>query len=193
MANDYCNLWEPYIDCRKATDFSDTNGETYYQHCGPTAILTILTAYASKNNLYGILSYFDEELFSIIADIGIQNGYYNNSSCSGGTPMNTTNYFIEQCFNYFDESVGIRGTFLPTYSNIKNPLMSGSLLYLASIYSGVMHATVAYAYTRLVNSNNTYVTFLKVADGWAYSPRYIDLSSIDYSSASYWEVYFYNG
>ena len=40
------------------------------------------------------------------------------------------------------------------------------------------HAVICYAYTRLVStSTNAYKTYMKVADGWYTSPRYIDLAT----------------
>lgn len=42
--------------------------------------------------------------------------------------------------------------------------------------------------TRLVNGSGTYATYLKAADGWAHSPRYLDMASL--SSDKYWEASF---
>ncbi len=91
------------------------------------------------------------------------------------------------------------GMYKVNYQNTVNALGPNStnrLMYIVT-YSSTKHpygnhAIVGYAYTRLMDSNGMGRAFIKVADGWSSSARYVEIDGIAHSSApaDYLEVYF---
>ena len=86
---------------------------------------------------------------------------------------------------------------IPTYDNICNHLNNGSLLalklYNHPAYSDLgdsslsAHRVLCFAYVRLRGQTTGYYkTYLKIADGWNDSARFIDLSTVvDYVDGEY--------
>ncbi len=189
--NDYQNHWEEdgtSVECHKTSEYSG-----YQNHCGPTAVTNMLIIYGNRFEIDSITSQSHTSIFSTVAQIGISNLYYINSdlfNVIGGTANALADNYILDAFDAYDVSgITIDGRFNTNYTNIEISLRNDRLLYLLlnnhDRYGD--HHVVCYAYTRLVSSTDgSYVTYLKVADGWANSPRYIDLASVD--GDEYWEV-----
>ena len=189
--SDHINKWDSYIKYKRTTDFSTVNGTTYYNHCGPTAYVNILLAYAHRYNNSKIKNTAHSDLFRMCA--ASSPWYVNSSGPMGGSLNVLTNANIIQCFSSYgvDKRDQVKGIYNITYNNVKSSLNANSLLLVMLMghdYYGD-HQILAFAYTRLKSSNTgAYKTYLKVADGWSSSARYLDLATA--TSDQYWEVKF---
>lgn len=190
---DYVNLWENYALFYTTGDFKTVNGVTYNNHCGPTAITNLMCMYQYKYR--GIKNGLDaaKTIFNYVAQYGINNAYYNNSSSIfGGTTDTGAAAYIRNVFsNYLGvtTSTQLRDV---TYSNFRNTFEYGRLMYLMlhSHEEYGNHHVAGYAYTRLRSqTTGWFKTYLKVCDGWGHGGRYIDVASISDDSA-YYEVSF---
>lgn len=182
------NHWE---EDGQTIEFHETKEyDGYRNHCGPTAITNMLIMYGNRFGVDSITSKTHTSIFTEIADIGTSNLYYINSETLGGTVNARVNGYILDVFEAYDVSgITVDGRFGISYANIVTSLRNDRLLYLLlnghDLYGD--HHVICYAYTKLVSSTDSnYVIYLKVADGWANSPRYIDISSVD--GDKYWEV-----
>lgn len=182
-STEWANNWENYMNYSLATDF-----EGYTGRCGPAAITNIIKAYGNKYNNSTIKNATSQQVFDKLMEVNEENN--NEYFTSPGTPVETTPDFIKKGFAKFRVQVRVYGTYTPTYDNVKNATTSNRLMYLIvwnnKPYGN--HALVGYAYTQLVNGSGSYISFLKVADGWNRSGRYLPISSL--SSDAYYEVYF---
>ena len=128
-------------------------------------------------------------VFSRVASIGTANGYFNSST---GTSRSTAGSYVRAAFNAYGVSTSVYGLYSANYSNIKSSLLSNRLIYLGISnhgYYGAAHAVACYAYTRLVSTTTGYYkTYVKVADGFSSSGRYIDLSSL--TDGQYYSIAF---
>lgn len=184
VCSDYCNLWEDYIEYYS----DDLIPSGYANCCVPICITNMVIAHKNKYDLP--LSYYNSsfqsynDVFRFIADYGFENGYYGNSS--GGTSIDYIETYTREIFSELSIGSYIDGNKLPTYVNVKYDLNIGNLIYLrlvrhplynAGTNSG--HRVLCHAYTRLFNEyNGNYKTYLKIADGWSTSPRYVDLATV---------------
>lgn len=189
--NDFQNHWEGdgvAVECHRTSEYSG-----YKNHCGPTAITNALIMYGNRFEVESITSKTHTEIFENVAKIGTSHLYYVNSDLwgiIGGTSNALAANYILAAFNSYDVSgITVDGRFDINYKNIEISLRNDRLLYLLldshQLYGD--HHVICYAYTRLVSdADGSYVTYLKVADGWANSPRYIDIASLD--GDEYWEI-----
>lgn len=174
---DYHNEWEDYVSF-----FTAEYGYQGYMNwagcCGPVAITNLILAF---ENRYRSLEdrTWATEIMDTVALYGADNNYYDNN-IYGGTDNETARNYIYGALALFDINVATAGWYSNTYSNIKNWLSSGCLLYMVvenPTYE--YHVVMCYAYTHLVNTTNTAsMTFVKVADGLCVGGRYIDVSTI---------------
>lgn len=194
VANDWQNHWESNgstIECHSTSEFSNL-GNGYVNHCGPTAITNMLIIYGNRFGTSSINNKTDDNIFLTVARIGTSNLYYVNTNALGlgGTANFSANSYILDSFDAFNVSgITVNGRYNLNYTNVEISLRNDRLLYLLlddhDCYGD--HHVVCYAYTRLVSStDSSYATYLKVADGWASSPRYIDMASV--AGDKYWEV-----
>jgi hypothetical protein len=193
--NDYQNHWETggkSIECHRTSEYSNL-GNGFKNHCGPTAITNMLVIYGNRFGISKINKTDDDDIFLKVAKIGTSNLYYINSNALGiigGTANSSANKYILDSFAAYNVSgITVKGRYSINYTNVEISLRNDRLLYLLlndhNLYGD--HHVVCYAYTRLVSSTDgSYVTYLKVADGWANTPRYIDIASV--SGDKYWEV-----
>jgi len=169
------NDFEAYCNYRTTGDFSG-----YEDHCGPTAITNLLEMIGGYNDYSSITSEDYEDIFEAVADYGIENNYYNNP---GGSPRSTLPDYIEGAFDLFDVTVTVTN-YTATYSRISTELENQRPFYLTlndhSYYGD--HEVAGFAYTRLQSeTTGYYLSFVKIADGWSHSGRYLDISSIQSS------------
>ena len=166
----YEDQWQLYIDFLVTSQFP-----SYDNHCGPTAIANILVAFSNKYMMLPIINSSYDEIFEVVANIGITNGYYNNT-----TYTSTADEYIEACFEYYDETVTISELKDATYSNYVRALRNGSLLYFAVYNHGTYrnHSVVCYGYITLVSAlSGNSVHYIEIADGHYSSPRYMEYST----------------
>lgn len=196
---EYCNLWMINNDMNneyiKHYNYNDVDDLSKYPGCCvPLYITNIAIAHSEKYNIS--LTDYDsnindyDDLFVHIAEYGIETGYYG--------PPHYGVYNDDLAPYTFralrDLSIGISMSsqqYVASYDNIKNDLENGNLLclrlYNHSTYGQGGHVVLAYAYTRIQSqSTGFYKTYLKVADGWNSSARYVDLASVvTYDNGTY--------
>ena len=193
--NDYQNHWEENgstVECHSTSEYRNL-GNGFKNHCGPTAITNMLVMYGNRFEVTEINNEDDDDIFLTVANIGTSHLYYINSDALGiigGTANASADNYILDAFEAYDVSgITVEGRFNINYTNIEISLRNDRLLYLLlddhDLYGN--HHVICYAYTRLVSSTDgSYVTYLKVADGWASTPRYIDIASVN--GDKYWEI-----
>ena len=188
---DYQNKWENYISLHSTSEFSNL-GTGYVNHCGPTAITNMLIMYGNRFNVNSIKNAGGaNNIFLNVASIGTANLYYVNTNIlgMGGTYDTLANNYIKACFNSYGETVTCTTRFWLTYTTVEASLRTDHLMYLTlnghDCYGN--HHLVGYVYYRLFNSTYTQsAIYVKVADGWSSSPRYLDMQSL--STDRFWEV-----
>lgn len=187
VPHDYINKWNDYVYY-----FLMNSVSGYDQHCGPTTITNIILAYSKKyqGNIY---SGRESSVFNNIAQLGINNGYYTNSS-NGGTYINCIYNYIVKSMNYYSINATVQNGKSITYNSIRNDLSNGSLLYVSLVdaenYNGGNHSVMCFAYNRMVSqTTGYYLSFLKVADGWNDSGRYVVMGNVG-SESEYFPVSF---
>lgn len=204
---DYCNLWDDgvnydYIEYFKGGDIINTS--RYNGYCVPVCITNIIIAHSKKYNIP--LSSYDSsinnynDLFEYVAEVGIEYNYYlydSENNCYRGVNPSNVGAYLYRVFNRLSISANCVSNIIPTYDNIYNHLNNGSLLalrlYNHHAYSSLNdsspggHRVLCFAYVRLRGQTTGYYkTYLKIADGWNGSARFIDLSTVvDYVDGEY--------
>lgn len=191
VCSEYTNVWEPYIEKNSSGQYNlfcgtDANSYGWYASCGPVAITNIVETYKNRYPSNYYIPENRKQLINIIASHGTShntNGiqwYINGTNIYAGTSQYTEHKYIYSCFTK-DFKISCSVTPYDTsYANIKASLDKGGLVYINvfnhSYYGS--HAMMCYAYTRLRDNNTGYYkTYLKVADGFSRSPRYVDLAT----------------
>lgn len=185
----YYNEWEEYMSyC--TTDLGSSLG--WSNSCGPVAITNIIASYKNRYSYRTDIPTADN-ICDYVAEYGsthtktlnnITYYYYLPQDLytqKAGTDVGRCPYYILDCLYYYDIPTNVVGNYESSYESIKYHLEEGCLLYMTlnghSIYKN--HAIVCFAYTRMVSSKTGfYKTYLKIADGWSNSPRYLNLSDI---------------
>ncbi len=185
--------WDAYAVFHTTTEFEVVGGTNYYKHCGPTAITNMLLTYANKYNVSAISSLGASNIFARVAELGSP-FYYGNISFGdiGGTTDSLADKYIVKCFNDFGiYDLTVEDRLDVTYNNLFSALRSNSLAYLMlndnPIYCD--HHLIGYGLTRLKNpSTGQVATYLKLVDGHATVPRYIEITTI--TNDTFWRVQF---
>lgn len=163
-------------------------------HCGPTAITNMLKMYGNRFSVSSIKKDSVKEIFNTVLGVGGSKYYFNadieigDDIVLGGTVNAWAGAYIKDCFSEYGLNASCTKKDI-SYDNVKSSLANDHLLYLMvmghSTYGN--HHMVCYAYTRLVSTTTgLYKTYLKVADGWSTSPRYVDLATA--TSDEYWDA-----
>lgn len=179
-AYEWNNPYESYCKYRVTGNFTG-----YKSHCGPTAITNLIEMVGGKRNISKITSTNYKTIFKKVADLGISNGYYVNST-QGGSGHSTLNTYIKKSFGLFGVTTSVSSSTV-TYDRIKSAIDTNKLFYLSLTnhpYYG-NHGVAAFAYNR-VKSNTTgyYLSFVKIADGWSSSGRYLDVAGLQNSGSN---------
>lgn len=186
VANDWENNWEDDVMFYTTSDFKNL-GSGYNNHCGPTAITNMLIAYGNRKNTMSILSTNTNNIFVSVAELGLESLYYSQST---GTSGSYADDYIIDSFDLYGVDISVLGRYSITYTNVKNSFEDNNLLYITLNNDDTYgdHAVVGYAYTRLRSqTDGSYVTYVKIADGHNDAARYIDLNLLD-STSKYWEL-----
>lgn len=170
---EYRNVFENHVPFRTTGDYSG-----YNNHCGPTAITNLIEMIGSYRGIYSINKYSHNEIFRKVANYGIKKGYFSNAN---GSPWEYESNFVKGAFSLFGVNVTMLTTEEVTYNNVKYYINLDRPFYLTlkghSSYGN--HAVAGYAYTRFVSTTTGYYkSFIKIADGWNSTGRYIDLSHV---------------
>lgn len=196
VLDEFCNNWEQYFNtCYCCNSYTSD----YEGCCVPICITNIVLAHMRKYNL-DYSYYFPgfesaDDLFDYIACMGEYMGYYDRTE--GGVQVSDIPSYILYALNEMSIGANVVGHYTPTYENIKYHLNDNDLialrLYNHPAYSdndpttNDGHRILCYAYTRIRGTQSgNFKTYLKVADGWYSTPRYIDLSTVvSYENGEY--------
>ena len=178
-AYEWRNVLEPYCSFRTTSSFSGYSG-----HCTPTAITNELEIGGRYRGDSQITIYPASYIFSQVAQLGVNRGYYQNP---GGTDRDYVNTYIREAFALFNIFVAVTTTPV-TYERVKNAIDANNPIHISTYdhsYYGT-HALVGYAYNRVISeTTGNFISFIKVADGWEYGGRYIDVYCLQ-SDSDHW-------
>lgn len=156
----------------------------YVSHCSPTAITNLIEIVGYYRNYSGITSKSGTNGYSIfksVADLGINKGYYQNSTswAFGGSAISTMNAYTKEAFALFKANVSVSSSSV-TYANVKNAINAYKPFSISLVNHALYgnHSVAAYAYTLLENGSGTSLGFVKIADGWYSSARYLPTSAL---------------
>lgn len=178
-ATEWKNAFENYCRFRTTGDFSVVNGVTYDNHCCPTAITNLIEIVARYRNYSGVpysTTAGISNVFYKVANLGIQKNYYKISE---GTYYSTSAAYVKESFALFNISTSVSEQAV-NYNNVKTAINNYNLMLIElqvtdPIYKN--HAVAGYAYTCLQNTSGTTVGFVKIADGWNSTGRFLPLNS----------------
>lgn len=142
----------------------------------------LIYIYGTWRGIGAITGSSDVTVFNNVANLGINNLYFNQSV---GTYVGSENNYIHASFAMYglNTTVNFRGI---SYANLKDEIDWNRPYYLALISNNIYgsHAVVGYAYSRFVSTTTGwYKSFVKIEDGWNTSGRYIDIATISDSNA----------
>ena len=174
--SDYKNEFENYCNFRTYSDFPE-----FKSACGPIAITNLMETIGSYNDYPQITNRSYQEIFNLVVNYGIQNGYYSNG---GGANFSRFHAYISGSFDALSLTARTSDK-VASFANIKNEL-NNHRPFIISLYSHSYyknHFVFGYAYNR-VQSETTgdYISFVKIADGHNSSGRYLDIASIQSSN-----------
>ncbi len=177
------------------TRFGQVDGVRWYNNCGPTAVTNLLVMARRRFQAAGEDPARDLSLYAEAARYGARRLIYLNARKGpfhGTSDLRAGAYIRQMCRRALGMSPHLR--FLPvSESNLRRSLDCGALVYLLlrrhPAYGN--HHLIGYGYT-VVQSQSTGETrfYLKVSDGHAAGPRYLDLSDSPARFRFYYEVRF---
>lgn len=175
-AVEWKNAFEDSCRFLRTSQFNTVNSVSYSNHCGPTAIANLIMLVGTYRNYAPVKNANVSNVFSQVAQYGLQKGYYSKAS---GTPTETSDKYIVGAFALFNISASAT-TKQVTYSNIKSAINGYNPLHIKVIGNSIYgdHSVMGYAYTRMQNERNISANFVKIADGWGSSGRYLPIHTL---------------
>lgn len=173
-------------------------------NCGPTALTNLIETAGNYYNISAIKNKSITTLYSNIESIGVTNNWFgydytdDNGNSVYGTFWVYMDDYLNAALNYYGVSHQSVSTLLSSslsYDIIKQKIEANQFCILGVLGHSTYqyHFVYPYAYTRFKNSQTGYYkSFLKVADGWSSSGRYIDMSKILNSDPTNPNSYFYS-
>lgn len=184
-AYEWKNVLGTYVKHREMDQFSSVY--TNY-NCGPTALTNLIETAGNFYNISAIKNKNINTIYANIEKIGLDNGWFAMDSYSGrpGTYFATMNNYMDTVLNSYGVSHQMTrkwNTSSTTYNLIKQEIDANHFCILGITdelnVTYKNHFVYPYAYTRFRNSQTgNYKSFLKVADGWTDTGRYVDMSTI---------------
>lgn len=195
VCHEYRNAFENHCKFRNSHYYSFLPVGHWTGACGPIAVTNLIEMIGNYRNNSMIKSTNHEDIFDKVAYHGELNGYYSPYSGTGYAPE-----LIKEGFRQFGLNATV--TFkTATYANIKTEIDNNRPFYISLMnyeyycrYDGNTlksgHAVAGYAYTRFLNRDTGYYkSFVKIADGWASSGRYLDIGIIQPSHIGFlWTI-----
>ena len=184
--------WEQDIVCCPTARFEHL-GRGFYRHCGPTAITALLLSMHRRYGVLGEQPPSAEQVFLKTAEIGRKTRIYWNADFLGrfgGTGDIMTGIYLLACFRAFHiKGMHVRGRYRVIRSTVCPALDRGSLLYLQlqrdACYGS--HHLLCFGAVELADPGNSRKElYLKVADGWSETPRFLPVSDLRFSRC--WEI-----
>lgn len=89
------------------------------------------------------------------------------------------NAYTKEAFALFKANVSVSSSSV-TYANVKNAINAYKPFSISLVNHALYgnHSVAAYAYTLLENGSGTSLGFVKIADGWYSSARYLPTSAL---------------
>ncbi len=189
LQDDYLDKWGEQASYCTTGQFANL-GKGYVKHCGPTAVTNVIISFLNREFDECRISqkpdreYF-EKVFLKVSEIGIQKKIYWNTDflkMFGGTFDTFTSIFLKNCFKEYGlDSIKILRRRRATEKNFKKCLDNGSICYLQLRFDKPYgsHHVVCYGYSYvLCNETGKRYMYLKIADGWASRPRFMEASDM---------------
>lgn len=174
-ATEWKNAFENYCKFRTMDTFSQVNGVNYSNHCGPTAITNLLEIVARYRGYSGVPYNNITQVFSQVAQLGISKGYFINNVYTG---FDTSTAYVKECFSLYSINTSVTNKKI-NYNNVKTAINGYNPLFIALQSHGIYgsHFVAGYAYTCFTNESGKVASFIKIADGWNSSGRYLPLTA----------------
>lgn len=175
-AYEWKNILEPYTKHCVMRSFS----ATYSGNCGPTAITNMIETAGNYYNINTVKGKNIQTIYNNIESIGLSAGWFT----SDGVKFSIMDKYINRVLNSYTIPHLAPKTWTSSklsYDIMKQEINANHFCVLGVIGHNPYknHFVYPYAYTRFKNSQTGYYkSFLKVADGWSSSGRYIDMASI---------------
>lgn len=174
------------------TRFGQVDGVKWYNNCGPTAVTNLLVMLRRRAGRPGTLRE-DLDLYARAARYGTRRLFYVNARrgpVRGTSDLRAGTYLRRM----FAKLLGMRPAIRfrrATEANLRQSLDRGALLYLLlrrhPAYGD--HHLVGYGWTAVRSETTGAVrTYLKVSDGHAAAPRYLDLGGCKGYLRFYYEI-----
>ena len=190
------DLWGGYARHYTTTaQFGTVDGVRWYNNCGPTAVTNLLSMVRRQSLRPEAGPKEDAALYGRVARFGVRRLYYfnlNGKLIHGTSDLRAGRYISRTAFRALGVRPEIR--FLPvTEQNLRRSLDRGGLLYLLLRNHPEYrdHHVVGYGYVVLKSQTTGETRFyLKISDGHAAAPRYLDLADLTGRLRFYYEVRF---
>lgn len=187
VCTDWANHWENSANFAVSKDLS---GNTFDLCCGPTAITNAIKMYGNQYNVSAIKNRTSQSIYNTVIRVNNDaNGNYY--SPYWGTYNDTVAQYISECFDAVYSDVTLYGTYLLSVQNIKNATTSNRLMYILLTSNDKPygeHHLIGYAWSLMSDNLGRNYYFIKVADGFNSSGRYLDQKVV--YNESYYELYF---
>lgn len=189
VQDDYLDMWgDDGSYCTTGQFARLKNG--FVKHCGPTAVTNVIITLLNKSFSSGLRDVkpgkeFIDDVFLKVSETGIRKGVYWNTDflkMFGGTFDTFTKVFLKSCFREFglENAIALRRR-KANEKNFKKCLEDGNICYLQLRFDkpyGSHHVVCyGYSYLRAEDTGKRYM-YLKIADGWASRPRYMEASDM---------------
>lgn len=199
---EYYNEWGTYLDTSGYSFYTASDAPQYNNACGPVTITNIISAYEKRFPERRDIPDADT-VMDMVVDYGEDHWKYINGNytfyyrANLGTTPETIPYYVLDCLNAYDIPTNVLGMYSVNYEQLKYHLEEGTLLFMRLFNhptynsSSYGHDVMCYAYTRLRSETTGYYkTYLKIADGYSSSARYLDLADVigngEYTKVGLW-------
>ena len=165
---------------------------SWYNNCGPTAVTNLLVMVRRRAGISGTLR-GDQDLYARVARYGVRHLFYINARRGPfhGTSDLRAGTYLRRMFRRLAGVSPAITCRRATEANLRRSLDRGGLLYLVLRHHPAYrdHHLVGYGYTEVRSETTGAVrTYLKVSDGHAPAPRYLDLAACRTTLWFYYEV-----
>ena len=162
----------------------------FVKHCGPTAVTNVIVSFMNRAFSLGLADKKPEpkdieEIFLQVAGIGTDKKIYWNTDFMkmfGGTFDHLTKSYLKNCLMCFGLVNVVPGRMRrATRKNFLSELDKGNIAYLQLRFDKPYgsHHVVCYGYSfvKAADSDERHL-YLKIADGWSHTPRYMEESDM---------------
>ena len=189
VQDDYLDMWGDYASYCTTGQFAGLrNG--YVKHCGPTAVTNVVVSLLNRAYSEGLTEVkpdddMKSEIFLRVSDVGSRKGIYWNTDFMkmfGGTFDTLTKLLLKSGLKEYGLGyVNVMRRRRATEKNFKKCLDDGCICYLQLRFDkpyGSHHVVCyGYSYVRCEENGKKYM-YLKIADGWSSTPRYMESSDM---------------